>query len=60
MDIAAPPGGVDLAAAKELGQRALWARGMGKSAPVTVGRSQWIGIERRFIEHERKKRDDES
>jgi dipicolinate synthase subunit A len=55
VDIAAPPGGVDLAAARALGHRALWARGMGKSAPVTVGRSQWTGVQRRIAEHERRK-----
>lgn len=51
MDIAAPPGGVDLAAARALGHRAIWARGMGRRAPVTVGRSQWSGITRRITEH---------
>lgn len=44
MDLAAPPGGVDLDAAAELGHRAVWARGLGRRAPVTVGRSQWQGI----------------
>lgn len=52
VDIAAPPGGVDLALAESLGHRALWARGMGRRAPVTVGRSQWTGIARRIAEHE--------
>lgn len=51
MDIAAPPGGVDLAAARALGHRAIWARGMGRRAPVTVGRSQWTGIIRRIAEY---------
>jgi dipicolinate synthase subunit A len=51
VDIAAPPGGVDLALARSLGHRALWARGMGKRAPVTVGRSQWAGIARRIVAH---------
>lgn len=51
VDIAAPPGGVDLAAAGALGHRALWARGMGQRAPVTVGRSQWGGIAARLTEH---------
>jgi dipicolinate synthase subunit A len=46
MDLAAPPGGVDLSAAEEIGLRAVWARGLGRSAPVTVGRSQWTGIKR--------------
>ena len=48
MDLAAPPGGVDLDLARELGHRAIWARGMGSRAPITVGRSQWTGIEERI------------
>ena len=56
VDIAAPPGSVDLAAATALGHRAVWARGMGKRAPVTVGRSQWTGIARRIAEHEQRRR----
>lgn len=48
MDLAAPPGSVDLALADELGHRAVWARGLGRRAPVTVGRSQWEGIRRRI------------
>jgi dipicolinate synthase subunit A len=51
MDLAAPPGSVDLALAEELGHRAVWARGLGRHAPVTVGRSQWEGIRRRIEEH---------
>jgi dipicolinate synthase subunit A len=55
MDLAAPPGGVDLDAAAELGLVAVWARGLGRRAPVTVGASQWQGIRRRIeaIEEER-------
>lgn len=53
VDVAAPPGGVDLAAASALGHRALWARGMGQRAPVTVGGSQWTGILKRLLEHRR-------
>jgi dipicolinate synthase subunit A len=49
IDLAAPPGSVDHAAARELGLRAIWARGLGKRAPVTVGASQWLGI-RKTIE----------
>jgi dipicolinate synthase subunit A len=49
MDLAAPPGGVDLEAARALGHVAVWARGLGRRAPVTVGASQWSGI-RRLIE----------
>jgi dipicolinate synthase subunit A len=43
-DLAAPPGGVDLDVARELGHTAVWARGLGRRAPITVGRSQWNGI----------------
>lgn len=55
MDLSAPPGGVDLAAARRLGHRAVWARGLGRRAPITVGRSQWQGIARRIarLEQER-------
>ena len=48
IDLAAPPGGVDLDAARELGLRGIWARGLGRRAPVTVGASQWRGIRRRI------------
>lgn len=48
VDLAAPPGGYDRDAAKELGLKFVWARGLGSRAPVTVGRSQWIGIRRRI------------
>ncbi len=48
IDLAAPPGGVDLDAARELGLNAIWARGLGKRAPVTVGASQWSGIRKRI------------
>ncbi|TDD20883.1 serine carboxypeptidase [Actinomadura sp. KC06] len=52
MDLAAPPGGIDLDAARDLGHRAVWARGLGRRAPVTVGASQWSGISRRIAEIE--------
>lgn len=52
MDLAAPPGGIDLAAAERLGHRAVWARGLGRRAPITVGASQWSGIIRRIEEIE--------
>lgn len=52
MDLAAPPGSVDLELAGALGHHAVWARGLGSRAPVTVGRSQWDGIRRRIEEHE--------
>jgi dipicolinate synthase subunit A len=48
IDLAAPPGGVDLDAARELGLKGIWARGLGRRAPVTVGASQWRGIRRRI------------
>ncbi len=47
-DLAAPPGGVDFEAAKRLGLTAVWARGLGSRAPVTVGASQWGGIRQRI------------
>jgi dipicolinate synthase subunit A len=49
MDLAAPPGGVDQDASRRRGHATVWARGMGRRAPVTVGASQWTGI-RRLIE----------
>jgi len=55
MDLSAPPGGVNLDAARELGHRAVWARGLGRRAPVTVGRSQWLGISRRIAQLEEKR-----
>jgi dipicolinate synthase subunit A len=48
VDLAAPPGGIDREAAKQLGLKFVWARGLGSRAPVTVGRSQWSGISRRI------------
>lgn len=48
MDLAAPPGGVDLERAAELGHVTSWARGLGTRAPVTAGASQWDGIRRRI------------
>ncbi|EKF17481.1 dipicolinate synthase subunit DpsA [Nitratireductor pacificus] len=48
VDVAAPPGTIDREAAGELGLKAVWARGMGSRAPITVGRSQWTGISRRI------------
>ena len=48
VDLAAPPGGIDRDAAKDLGLKFIWARGMGSRAPVTVGRSQWSGIRPRI------------
>lgn len=48
VDLAAPPGGVDFEAAKRLGLKAIWGRGLGSRAPVTVGASQWGGIRERI------------
>lgn len=48
VDLAAPPGGVDLRAAEARGLTAVWARGLGGRAPVTVGASQWSGIAERI------------
>jgi dipicolinate synthase subunit A len=48
VDLAAPPGGVDFDAAKRLGLKAVWGRGLGSRAPVTVGASQWGGIRERI------------
>ncbi len=56
MDLAAPPGGIDLEAARRLGHRAVWARGLGSRAPVTVGASQWMGIRRRIETMEEERR----
>jgi dipicolinate synthase subunit A len=48
VDLAAPPGGIDLEAAKRRGLKAIWGRGLGSRAPVTVGASQWGGIRERI------------
>jgi dipicolinate synthase subunit A len=48
VDLAAPPGGVDFDCAKRLGLMAIWGRGLGSRAPVTVGASQWGGIRERI------------
>jgi len=50
IDLAAPPGGVDLEEAARLGLKAIWARGLGSRAPITVGRSQWKGVRRIILE----------
>jgi len=46
IDLSAPPGGMDLQAAGKMGLDNFWARGLGASAPLTVARTQWIGVER--------------
>jgi dipicolinate synthase subunit A len=48
LDLAPPSGSVDLEAARDLGHTAIWARGLGSRAPVTVGASQWHGLRRRI------------
>jgi dipicolinate synthase subunit A len=48
VDLAAPPGGVDFDAATRFGIKAIWGRGLGSRAPVTVGASQWGGIRERI------------
>jgi dipicolinate synthase subunit A len=48
VDLAAPPGGIDFEAARRLGLKAIWGRGLGSRAPVTVGGSQWAGIRARI------------
>ena len=46
VDMAAPPGSCDLKHAKATGRKAIWARALGRRAPVTVGGSQWMGVAR--------------
>ncbi len=46
VDMAAPPGSCDLNHAKNTGRKAIWARALGRRAPITVGGSQWLGIAR--------------
>lgn len=46
IDVTAPPGSCDLAYATTTGRKALWARALGRRAPITVGASQWWGIAR--------------
>jgi dipicolinate synthase subunit A len=48
VDLAAPPGGVDFDSAKRHGLTAIWGRGLGSRAPVTVGGSQWGGVRERI------------
>jgi len=48
VDLASPPGSIDLEAAKARQIKAIWARGLGARAPVTVGRAQWLAIRRRI------------
>ena len=46
VDLVAPPGSCDLEYARLSGRRAIWARALGRRAPITVGASQWRGIAR--------------
>src|SRR5690606_6661436 len=48
VDLAAPPGGIDFDYANTHQLRSVWARGLGRRAPITVGQSQWSGIETRI------------
>jgi len=48
VDLAAPPGGIDFDYARANGFQAIWARGLGRRAPITVGQSQWSGIRPRL------------
>jgi dipicolinate synthase subunit A len=57
LDIAPPPNHADLELAAQLGHRAVWARGLGKRAPTTVGASQWSGLRRYITEIEQARRD---
>jgi dipicolinate synthase subunit A len=60
LDIAPPPDHADLDLAAELGHRAVWARGLGRRAPITVGRSQWMGLRRYIEEIERARAEQEA
>jgi dipicolinate synthase subunit A len=46
VDLAAPPGSCDLEYARLSGRGAIWARALGRRAPISVGASQWSGIAR--------------
>jgi dipicolinate synthase subunit A len=46
VDMTAPPGSCDLNYATRSGRKAIWARALGRRAPITVGASQWLGIAR--------------
>ena len=46
VDMTAPPGSCDLNHATRSGRKGVWARALGRRAPVTVGASQWRGIVR--------------
>jgi dipicolinate synthase subunit A len=46
VDMTAPPGSCDLNHATQTGRKGIWARALGRRAPITVGASQWRGIVR--------------
>ncbi len=46
IDMTAPPGSCDLSHATTTGRKVIWARALGRRAPITVGASQWLGIAR--------------
>lgn len=46
VDMTAPPGSCDLNHATQSGRKGIWARALGRRAPITVGASQWRGIVR--------------
>ena len=46
VDLTAPPGSCDLEYVRGTGRKAVWARALGRRAPVTVGGSQWAGVAR--------------
>jgi dipicolinate synthase subunit A len=58
LDLAPPPERSDLETAERLGHRAVWARGLGRRAPITVGASQWTGLRRWIEELESDRRSD--
>lgn len=51
IDLSAPPGGCDLEYARASGRAGIWARALGRRAPITVGRSQWVGIKKIIEAH---------
>ncbi len=50
IELSSPPSGTDLEACRELGLRALWARGQAGSAPRSTGLSEWRVIARKYTE----------
>ncbi len=56
LDVAPAPDHIDFDLVARLGHRGVWARGMGRRAPLTVGRSQWHGIRSRIEQIEADRR----